>query len=314
MSNEQQPHHATSSSRPAGRLLHGVDWAVEANVAGEVMAETGARLRRRRRRRWAAGGALVAVALLAGAYYSAQRPAAPLGRPSVSAIVDLPERKVLPDGSVVDLKDGARLAIAFEPLVRRVDLLSGEAHFQVAKNKDRPFIVVIGSVEVRAVGTAFSVQRGEGSVEVLVTEGRVTLDKRNVLPGGAGGAPEKAAAPTTIATLDAGHRATVGMANAREEMPALAIESVSAPEVSERLSWRIPRLEFTQTPLVEVIEMINKHGRARLSLGDRSLGGFRISGVLRADHIDTLLRLLDAEDGIKAEHRPDGEIVLSRSH
>jgi transmembrane sensor len=289
-----------------------VDWAVEANVAGEVMAETGARLRRRRRRRLAAGGALAAVALLAGVYYSAQRPAAPSGRTSISAIVDLPARQVLPDGSVVELKDGSRISIAFEPLVRRVDLVNGEAHFQVAKNKDRPFVVVIGSVEVRAVGTAFSVQRSDASVEVLVTEGRVTLDKRNVRPGEAGAAPEKAPAPTTIATLDAGHRATVGIADTGAEMPALAIEPVSEPEVSERLSWRIPRLEFTQTPLVEVIEMINQHGGARLSLGDHSLGGVRISGVLRADHIETLLRLLDTEDGIKAEHRPDGEIVLSR--
>jgi ferric-dicitrate binding protein FerR (iron transport regulator) len=48
-------------------------------------------------------------------------------------------------------------------------------------------------------------------------------------------------------------------------------------------------------------------------LADASLENVRISGVLRADHIETLLRLLDDEHGIKAEHRPDGEIVLARS-
>lgn len=312
MSREPEPTLPSGSSERPGNLLHGVDWAVEANVATEVMSATGACLRQRRRRRMAWGGALVAVGLLGVAYYSVQRTTPPVGPAPIRAVVDMPDRQVLPDGSVVELKDGSRISIAFEPLVRRVDLIAGEAHFQVAKNKDRPFVVSIGNLEVRAVGTAFSIQRNEGSVEVLVTEGRVALDQRTVHPGEEGAQSEKAEAPTTIATLDAGHRATIGISGPSEEASAPAIESVSEREVSERLSWRIPRLEFTQTPLVEVVAMINQHGGARLSLGDHSLAGVRISGVLRADHIETLLRLLEAEDGIKAERRPGGEIVLSR--
>jgi transmembrane sensor len=294
-------------------LLHGVDWAVRTGVVDQVMLGTLVRVRRRRRRQLAAAGGVAALALACGLWLAAGRSSAPAFRTSTPAIVDMPQRRILPDGSVVELKDGSRISVAFEPSIRCVALVSGEAHFQVAKNKERPFVVVIGNVEVRAVGTAFSVQRGDDSVEVLVTEGRVTLDK---VPAGSShgqGPSSQGVSPAqTIATLDAGNRATIEIAGSAGSSPVLKVESVSASEVSQRLSWRIPRLEFTQTPLGEAIRMINEHSEARLSLADASLENVRISGVLRADHIETLLHLLEAEDGIKAAPRADGGIVLTR--
>jgi transmembrane sensor len=298
---------------PGGPLLHGVDWAIKAGVADEVMTGARARVRRRRRQMAAASGAAL-IALACGLWISTGRHSARAAAGPATAIVDLPEQRTLSDGSVVDLKDDSRISVAFTPEFRRVALLSGEAHFKVAKNKERPFVVVIGDVEVRAVGTAFSVQRGDASVEVLVTEGRVTLDKVQAGPAGAGDpAPLSAAPPRTFATLSAGNRAVVGITEPAGSSPVVSVQTVSASEVSERLAWRIPRLEFTQTPLGEAIKMINEHSQERLSLADASLENVRISGVLRADHIETLLRLLDAEHGIKAEHLPDGEIILARS-
>jgi len=157
---------------PSGPLLHGVDWAIKAGAADEVMIGTGVRVRRRRRRRMAVAGGVAVIALACGLWISAGHRSPRLANAPATAIVDLPERQTLPDGSVVELKDDSKIYVAFTPGFRRVALVSGEAHFKVAKNKERPFIVVIGNVEVRAVGTAFSVQRGDASVEVLVTEAR----------------------------------------------------------------------------------------------------------------------------------------------
>src|SRR5579864_8221667 len=98
MSREPEPTLPPGSSPRSGHLLHGVDWAVEANVAAEVMSATGACLRQRRRRRLAWGGALVAVGLLTVAYFSVHRTAAPLGPAPLPAVVDMPEQQVLPDG------------------------------------------------------------------------------------------------------------------------------------------------------------------------------------------------------------------------
>jgi transmembrane sensor len=298
---------------PSRPVLHGVDWAIKAGVADEVMHATRARVRRRRQRRLAASS-LAVVLLAGGIWLSFQRFSVQTAKPPASAIVDMPERRSLPDGSIVELKDDSQIHVAYSPEVRRVTLLSGEAHFQVAKNKDRPFVVVIGSLEIRAVGTAFSVQRIDGSVEVLVTEGRVTLGK---LTAGSQGpedqAPQRLMAPGTIATLDAGNRAVIDIANLTGSSPLLTVQAVTATEIGQRLAWRVPRLEFTQTPLGEVVRMINEHSQVRLSLADRRLENIRISGLLRANHVETLLHLLSAEDGINAEYRPDGEIVLTRN-
>src|SRR3546814_19529010 len=49
----------------------------------------------------------------------------------------------------------------------------GEAWFQVAHDAHRPFVVDVGSVRIRAVGTAFSVRRNPEGSDVLLTEGVV---------------------------------------------------------------------------------------------------------------------------------------------
>ena len=50
------------------------------------------------------------------------------------------------DGTVVELKRGADISVEFSKRLRRVVLLRGEAHFQVAKNKDWPFAVDAGGL------------------------------------------------------------------------------------------------------------------------------------------------------------------------
>src|SRR3546814_10056817 len=54
-----------------------------------------------------------------------------------------------------------------------ITLEEGEAWFQVAHDAHRPFVVDVGSVRIRAVGTAFSVRRNPEGVDVMVTEGVV---------------------------------------------------------------------------------------------------------------------------------------------
>ena len=100
-----------------------------------------------------AAAAAVAVMLVRPAKTIAPAVAAP---PVFAARI---EQRTLEDGSVVEsLNRGAEIAVNFTPGERRVALLKGEANFEVAKNKERPFIVSAGGVDVRAVGTAFNVR------------------------------------------------------------------------------------------------------------------------------------------------------------
>lgn len=298
--NRDRPSPSSSHDRP---LLHGVDWAVHTGVTEEVMAGARQRFRRRQRRRFALAGATGALVLGAALWFSSfARPAATVTGVPASAVVAVPARQILPDGTIVELKTDAEIAVAYSPAARRVVLIRGEAHFQVVKDQTRPFIVAVDSVEVRAVGTAFSVQRHQAQVEVLVTTGRVAVDRV-----GKNAADIRPPLPETVAMLDAGNRTLVAVAS---HPIAPVVETVSEIEIGRHLAWRIPRLEFTRTPLAEAIPMINRHSAIKLSLGDPGLGSVCISGMLRVDNVESLFRLLEIEHGIKSEHRSTTEVIL----
>lgn len=104
------------------------------------------------------------------------------------------ERARLDDGSTVELNAATAVRVQFTKAERRVELDVGEAHFAVAHDAARPFIVSAGSVAVRAVGTAFNVRHAaDGAVEVIVTEGKVRVGQTGSESSGAASAPLVAA-------------------------------------------------------------------------------------------------------------------------
>jgi transmembrane sensor len=313
-SSGQPPNASNGAGQPR---LHPLDWAVAANATDEIWQETQIKVhrRRRQRRQIVGGGVAAAMALAALAWHvgSIRRGPAAAPRelaPVANSAVIVPEQRILPDGSRIDLKPGAAVRVAYDEGVRRVALLQGEAHFVVMKDARRPFVVSAGGVEVRAVGTAFSVQLETRQVDVLVTEGRVAVERT---AGTSAGPSAEAIGPMpTLAMLDAGRRLVVGRdAAAAGPMPEIA--QLSAAEIDQRLAWRAPRLDFTRTPLAEALPLINRHSRVQVSLADPAIGQVRLSGILRADNVETLLRLLEAEHGLQAEWRGTDEVVLRRT-
>lgn len=287
-----------AESEPRSAAL---DWVAAQGAGEHVFARVAARTRRRRSRRLAALGTVAALVLAAGAAWRWSHAAAtPAPAAPAPASVAASGRQTLPDGSTVDLRNDAQISVAFDGTVRRVVLERGEAHFSVAKDPAKPFVVVAGGVAVRAIGTAFSVQFGAAAVEVLVSEGRVAVEP----------APAAAAAtpPPAYAHLAAGHRVVVPLVAPPTAVP---VETVSAADLAARLAWRVPRLEFAATPLAEAVAALNRHTAVPLVLADPALGTLELSGSIRADSADSLLHLLAAEFGIRAERRPDA-IVLRR--
>ncbi|MCX6933001.1 MAG: FecR domain-containing protein, partial [Verrucomicrobia bacterium] len=121
---------------------------------------------------WSAGLA-AALTLAAVVWWTFPSPA-----PATQHYATAPTRQqqvALVDGSVINLNVSPDVQLALPPAARRVTLTAGEAHFAVAHDTARPFIVSAGGVSVRAVGPAFRVRLGEHGVEVLVTEGKVEV-------------------------------------------------------------------------------------------------------------------------------------------
>jgi transmembrane sensor len=281
-------------------------WSLLGRVSADLTAATPAARPARSRRRWLPLGVAAAAAAAAIAYVSWPAPA-PSATPFVltaSTEVGKMRKVPLPDGSTVQLNTDTAIAVQFTATERRVRLVRGEAHFQVAKNPARPFIVGAGVVAVRAVGTAFDVRRRAHAVEILVTEGKVrvddTLGERSLLP-----AP---AADSERAYLLAGQRVSIRTGPAETPAPP-RVEAVAPAEISQTLAWQSHRLEFVATPLADIVEEFNRYNRHKLVIADPRLATRRFGGTFPAGDYEEFVRLLEADFSVVAE-RGDKEIRL----
>ena len=90
---------------------------------------------------------------------------------------------VLADGSEVWLNASSsiRFPTAFKGKYRDVEL-TGEAYFEVAKNKEKPFHVNVNGMQVEVLGTHFNVNAydDEGAIKTSLLEGSVKIKKGTV--------------------------------------------------------------------------------------------------------------------------------------
>lgn len=90
----------------------------------------------------------------------------------------------LPDGSTVYLNSASTLSYPgrFKNGTRRVEL-AGEGYFKVAHDSGRPFIVTLGDVEIKVLGTTFNARYYSGEeTRISLLEGSVSVSCRNSKP------------------------------------------------------------------------------------------------------------------------------------
>lgn len=245
--------------------------------------------------------AAAAVVLAAGTWWwQAANPPPPAA--ITKSYLRVNERQALPDGSVVELKDGSRIVLDFSAATRRVRL-TGEAHFTVAKNAARPFVVETSGVAVCAVGTAFNVRQDTASVEVVVTEGTVRIEP----PAEFVASFAQQASFTPL--VAAGQRVVVALG----EPAAPKVVATTTAEVAETLSWQAPRFQFLETPLAEAVAEFNRHNRQQLALARPELGVIPIGGTFRVNNVEGFVRLLETTLGVQVVSRTPDQIVLARA-
>jgi transmembrane sensor len=227
-----------------------------------------------------------------------------------------PATRVLADGTVVELNDAAIIVADYTATERRVRLERGEAHFTVTKDAARPFTVTAAGVAVRAVGTAFNVRLADSAVEVLVTEGQVRLQPPPAqiapgVPAHTATAPlsTPSASPTPERLLAARQRAVVGTT---PSAAAPEIATLTPGEIARVLAWQHRLLNFTATPLGDIVAAYNRRNATQLVLADPGLAALRVNASLRSDNVIGFVKLLETGFGVRAERRGENEILLSR--
>lgn len=198
----------------------------------------------------------------------------------------------LADGSTATLGGDSELRAALTRWERDLDLVRGEAFFEVAKDHSRPFVVHTAGYRVIAVGTRFDVRRDDDGLRVVVTRGVVRLQSVDD--------------PSQAATeLPAG-----SVAQVRNDD--VFVHHVASGQATQYLGWRNGYAVFHDTPLIEAIADFNRYNARKITIADPSLDELKVGGNFRLDNSDVFVRLLQQVFPVQAEQRGD-RIVLSRN-
>lgn len=191
----------------------------------------------------------------------------------------------LEDGSHVHLDSRSAIAVRYDGSQRRIALLQGEAWFEVAPNKDRPFVVEAAGGSVTARGTAFDLALEGAGARVAVTEHSVS-----VVSGGS----------QTIVTE--GEQSIYGV-----DTPASAPSHISP---SRATAWRRGKLVFEDRPLGEALEALGRYHRGYVYCVSSSICARHLTGVFGSDNPAQALREIEVYLGLKALHLSDYLILL----
>jgi transmembrane sensor len=203
---------------------------------------------------------------------------------------------VLNDGSVVTLNTSTTIQVKLTKAVRTIQLLSGEALFQVAHDKARPFDVIAGNTTVRAVGTQFNVDHRASSTTVTVVEGRVSVESGSENP------VDQTPDIGTSIPLIAGEGITVS--------PRVKSHATAA-NVATATAWTQRRLVFEHRPLGEVAAEFNRYNRREIQIESAELRSQEVTGVFQANDPSSFLDFVAKIPGVKIERQADATKVVS---
>jgi len=170
----------------------------------------------------------------------------------------------LKDGSVVTLNTASEIRVRYSDELRSVELVRGEALFEVARNKARPFLVAAGDTHVRVVGTAFTVRHLDTSpVQVLVREGIVDVFK-----------PAGGAAPVRITANN--------IAEAPGGEAAIVAHPLPTAQVHRQMAWQSGQIAFEGETLAQAAAEFSRYSDTRIVVDDPVLAREEIAGLFKA--------------------------------
>lgn len=252
---------------------------------GSVHAPARTVPRRGRARRWVAAAA-ACIALLGVGLVPQVMPTEQLYSAGQGELRDL----VLPDQTQVRLNADSRLRVRMGWFSRKVELLQGEATFDIARDR-RPFEVQVNGLEIRDIGTVFDVSRRLQSTRIGVVSGEVEVWSQG-------------ADARRLALLGEGR---VVQVDARSHV----VESLDVP-LSMLLDWQQRKVSFLDERLDEVAAAFNRHNQVQVRVLDEGAASARLSGSLDAHRIGALQAFLERDPRFVVRREGDTVRVGSR--
>lgn len=197
---------------------------------------------------------------------------------------------VLADQTRVRLNADSRVRVRMGWFARQVELLQGEATFDIAHDR-RPFEVQVNGLRIRDIGTVFDVSRRLQGTRIGVVSGEVEVWSDG---------PD----PRRLAQLGEGR---VVQVDARSQV----VESLDMP-LSMLLDWQQRKVSFLDERLDEVAAAFNRHNQVQVRVLDDGAASARLSGSLDAHRIGALQAFLERDPRLRVHREGDTVRVGSR--
>lgn len=208
----------------------------------------------------------------------------------------------LTDGSVLSLNTDTEVAVTLTANLRQVELVRGEAFFDVAKDENRPFQIDTGRKIIEVLGTQFNVRKraDETVVKVSVLEGKVAVRTTQ-----AATETKVTASPEEDTTLLLA--GDIGSYSDSSEV----VTQNQTQAVSSAQSWRRGVFRFDDEPLEHVIREFNRYRERKIVIADPSVAELRISGVFHLKNGDNILTALESTLPVQFD-RQQQQVVAKR--
>ncbi|WP_447968710.1 FecR family protein [Nitrospira sp. M1] len=255
------------------RLWLGLESLSDARPASDpVEQRSQVTLGNRAWKNWAVAAMLTLVAL--GALFEGDRVAIWLAdyRTGIGERQSL----TLDDGSTIHLNTDTALSVEYTSTHRRVELLSGEATFLVAKDETRPFIVQADEGQIQALGTAFAVRNHDTQTLVTLLEGLVDVK-------------------VETSRTDLSPQVQLHPGQQVAYSTAAGIQQVQTADLRLATAWQRGLLIFEETPLRKVLGEINRYRSGYVVLTNDDVALDRVSGVFHLDNLDRALETIQSQ-------------------
>ena len=195
----------------------------------------------------------------------------------------------LADGSRVDMNTDSHLSVRLDKDARRVTVHEGQALFDVAHDRARPFLITAGDETVRVVGTKFDVRRRDGQLSVTVLRGLVEVSTDG---------------EDNPIRLHPGQ-----MLEHVEGASGVSVRSVAA---EDQIGWRSGRLVYRDQPLGRIVSDLNHYFVRPIRLDGENTATLRFSGVLIVDGQEAMVRRLTSLMPLSATPTNDAIVLRGR--
>ena len=211
---------------------------------------------------------------------------------------------VLEDGSRIHLNSASSIDVRFNSEAREIHIFEGEGLFDVAPERNRPFVVTVGKSKIVAVGTSFSVYYKKGEFDVTVLEGRVAIVPADMKP-------EKMATTSLIEIdhasllLEPDQQAYVNKQGQIAEVKIVDADNITA--------WNRGLIVFDGTPLRTVVKELSRYTIAQIRVAD-NVPDHPVTGVIKIRDQETMLKLLAEVIPVTPVKQSSQLVLLYPSH